>query len=96
MSNKKKDKLLLNLLEGERHRHRVAMVTDEGTFNQHEPNSNMARMFVVMLLNLGHPTTDMRGPPAVAATIVIGGGSVPDGAADRAGQPEDRGDQAPP
>ncbi|MCW0221343.1 MAG: LysM peptidoglycan-binding domain-containing protein [Prosthecobacter sp.] len=50
MSKKKKDKLLLNLLEGERHKHRVAMVTDEGAFNQHEPNSNMARMFVVMLL----------------------------------------------
>lgn len=50
MSTKKKDKLLLNLLEGERYKHRVAMVTDEGSFNQHEPNSNMARMFVVMLL----------------------------------------------
>ena len=50
MSKKKKDKLLLNLLEGERHKHRVAMVTEEDTFNQHEPNSNMARMFVVMLL----------------------------------------------
>ncbi|HEY1084885.1 MAG TPA: LysM peptidoglycan-binding domain-containing protein [Prosthecobacter sp.] len=50
MSKKKKDKLLLNLLEGEKYKHRVAMVTDEGTFNQHEPNSNMARMFVVMLL----------------------------------------------
>ncbi|SKA92417.1 LysM domain-containing protein [Prosthecobacter debontii] len=50
MSKKKKDKLLLNLLESERHRHRVAMVTEEDTFNQHEPNSNMARMFVVMLL----------------------------------------------
>lgn len=50
MSKKKKDKLLLNLLEGEKYKHRVAMVTDEGAFNQHEPNSNMARMFVVMLL----------------------------------------------
>lgn len=50
MSKKKKDKLLINLLEGERHKHRVAMVTEEGEFNQHEPNSNMARMFVVMLL----------------------------------------------
>lgn len=50
MSKKNKDKLLLNLLESERHRHRVAMVTEEDTFNQHEPNSNMARMFVVMLL----------------------------------------------
>lgn len=50
MSKKKNEKLLLNLLEGERYKHRVAMVTDEGAFNQHEPNSNMARMFVVMLL----------------------------------------------
>lgn len=48
--SKKKDKLLLNLLEGEKYKHRVAMVNEEGTFNQHEPNSNMARMFVVMLL----------------------------------------------
>jgi NADH-quinone oxidoreductase subunit J len=30
-------------------------------------------LFVVMLLNLGHPTTDMRGPASVAATIVIAG-----------------------
>jgi NADH-quinone oxidoreductase subunit J len=30
-------------------------------------------LFVVMLLNLGHATTDMRGPAAVAATIVIAG-----------------------
>ncbi len=30
-------------------------------------------LFVVMLLNLGHPTTDMRGPAAVAATVVIAG-----------------------
>lgn len=50
MSIKKKDKLLLNLLEGEKHRHRVAMVNEEEVFNQHEPNSNMARIFVVMLL----------------------------------------------
>lgn len=50
MGKKKKDRLLLNLLEGEKHRHRVAMVNEEGAFNQHEPNSNMARMFVVMLL----------------------------------------------
>jgi hypothetical protein len=28
----------------------VALVTDEGEWNQHEPNSGMARMFVVMLL----------------------------------------------
>lgn len=50
MGKKNKDKLLLNLLESEKYRHRVAMVTDEGAFNQHEPNSNMARMFVIMLL----------------------------------------------
>ena len=30
-------------------------------------------LFVVMLLNLGHPTSDMRGPAAVATTVVIGG-----------------------
>ena len=30
-------------------------------------------LFVVMLLNLGHATTDLRGPSAVAATIVIAG-----------------------
>lgn len=50
MSKKKKDKLLLNLVEGQKHRHRVAMVTEEGAWNQHEPNSGMARMFVIMLL----------------------------------------------
>jgi len=50
MSKKKKDRLLLNLLEGEKHKHRVAMVNEEAEWNQHEPNSNMARMFVVMLL----------------------------------------------
>lgn len=47
---KKEKKLLLNLMDGERHRHRVALVTEEGEWNQHEPNSGMARMFVVMLL----------------------------------------------
>jgi hypothetical protein len=46
----KDTKLLLNLMDGERHRHRVALVTEEGEWNQHEPNSGMARMFVVMLL----------------------------------------------
>lgn len=46
----KETKLLLNLLDGKRHRHRVALVTEEGEWNQHEPNSGMARMFVVMLL----------------------------------------------
>ena len=30
-------------------------------------------LFVVMLLNLGHATTDMRGPAALATTIVIAG-----------------------
>jgi len=30
-------------------------------------------LFVVMLLNLGHPTSDMRGPASVAVTIVIAG-----------------------
>lgn len=49
MPNKDK-KLLLNLIDGERHRHRVALVTEEGEWNQHEPNSGMARMFVIMLL----------------------------------------------
>lgn len=49
-TRKKKDKLLLNLLEGEKHKHRVAMVNEEAEWNQHEPNSNMARMFVIMLL----------------------------------------------
>lgn len=49
-TKKKKDKLLLNLLEGEKHKHRVAMVNEEAAWNQHEPNSNMARMFVIMLL----------------------------------------------
>ena len=46
----KEKKLLLNLMSGERQRHRVALVTEEGEWNQHEPNSGMARMFVVMLL----------------------------------------------
>ena len=49
-TKKKKDKLLLNFLEGEKHKHRVAMVNEEAAWNQHEPNSNMARMFVIMLL----------------------------------------------
>jgi len=30
-------------------------------------------LFVIMLLNIGHATTDMRGPAAVAATVVIAG-----------------------
>jgi LysM repeat protein len=50
---KKKSKgtdLLDNLLGGERRRHQVAMITEEGDWNQHESNSGMARVFVVMLL----------------------------------------------
>ncbi|MDP1592507.1 MAG: LysM peptidoglycan-binding domain-containing protein [Prosthecobacter sp.] len=46
----KDQKLLLNLIDGERHRHRVALVTEEGEWNQHAPNSGMARMFVIMLI----------------------------------------------
>src|SRR5688572_593554 len=30
-------------------------------------------LFVIMLLNIGHATSDMRGPAAVAATVVIAG-----------------------
>jgi NADH-quinone oxidoreductase subunit J len=30
-------------------------------------------LFVIMLLNLGHASSDIRGPPSVAATIVIVG-----------------------
>jgi NADH-quinone oxidoreductase subunit J len=30
-------------------------------------------LFVIMLLNLGHTSSDIRGPSAVAATVVIGG-----------------------
>ncbi len=47
---KKEKKLLLRLMDGERQRHSVALVTEEGEWNQHEPNSSIARMFVVMLL----------------------------------------------
>jgi LysM repeat protein len=46
----KNDSLIIKLLDGDRHKHRVALVTDEGEWNQHEPNTGMARMFVVMLL----------------------------------------------
>jgi LysM repeat protein len=46
----KKDSLILKLIDGDRHKHRVALVTEEGEWNQHEPNTGMARMFVVMLL----------------------------------------------
>lgn len=46
-----KPKLLNNLLDGEKRRHHVAAyVTHEGEWNQHEPNSGMARMFIVMLI----------------------------------------------
>lgn len=46
----KKNELLKKLL-GERRRHHVtAYVTEEGEWNQHEPNNGLARMFVVMLL----------------------------------------------
>lgn len=47
---KKEGKLLLKLLDGDRQRHRVSLVTEEGEWNQHEPNSGTARMFVIMLL----------------------------------------------
>lgn len=47
---KKNHKLLLNLAKDEKHKHRVAMVNEEAEWNQHEPNSGMARMFFVMLL----------------------------------------------
>jgi NADH-quinone oxidoreductase subunit J len=30
-------------------------------------------LFVIMLLNIGHATSDMRGPASVAATVVIAG-----------------------
>ena len=54
MSTPKKKKkgsdLIDNLLGGERRRHQVAMITEEGEWNQHESNSSMARVFVVMLL----------------------------------------------
>ncbi|MBK8095246.1 MAG: LysM peptidoglycan-binding domain-containing protein [Verrucomicrobiaceae bacterium] len=46
----KNESILMRLIDGERHKHRVALVTDEGEWNQHEPNTGMARMFVVMLL----------------------------------------------
>lgn len=46
----KQKKLLLNLMSGERQRHSVALVTEEGEWNQHESNTGMARMFVVMLI----------------------------------------------
>jgi len=47
---KKKNILLDNLLGGERRRHQVAMITEEGEWNQHESNNGMARVFLIMLL----------------------------------------------
>lgn len=48
---KKKPKLLTTLLSGEKRRHHVAAyVTQEGDWNQHEPNSGFARMFIAMLI----------------------------------------------
>ncbi|MFM7604933.1 MAG: LysM peptidoglycan-binding domain-containing protein [Prosthecobacter sp.] len=46
----KKDSLIIKLMDVDHHRHRVALVTDEGEWNQHEPNTGMARMFLVMLI----------------------------------------------
>jgi len=46
----KKDSLIIKLMDADHHRHRVALVTDEGEWNQHEPNTGMARMFLVMLI----------------------------------------------
>jgi LysM repeat protein len=46
----KKPKLLANLIGEEKRRHHVAaFVTEEGEWNQHEPNTGLARMFIVML-----------------------------------------------
>jgi LysM repeat protein len=45
-----KDKNLLQLLQGERHRHRVALVTEEGDWNQHAPNTSTAKIFVGLFL----------------------------------------------
>ncbi len=50
MSKKSNDKLLLNIPGAEKHKHRVAMVNVEAVWNQHEPNTNMARTFVFLLL----------------------------------------------
>lgn len=47
----KKPKLLANLIGEEKRRHHVAaFVTEEGEWNQHEPNTGLARMFIVMLV----------------------------------------------
>ncbi len=50
MSKKKSQHLIERLLDQEKHRLHVALATEEGEWNQHEPNSGMARIFVVMLL----------------------------------------------
>jgi LysM repeat protein len=47
---KKTNRLMINLAEIEKYKHNVAMVNQEAEWNQHEPNSGMARMFFVMLL----------------------------------------------
>jgi LysM repeat protein len=47
----KKPKLLDTLLASEKRRHHVtAFVTQEGEWNQHEPTSGFARMFIAMLV----------------------------------------------
>ncbi len=51
MKTKPKPKLLLNILDSQKHRHHVAAtITSEGEWNAHEPNSGVARTFVVMLV----------------------------------------------
>ncbi len=48
---KKKPKLLTTLMGGDKRRHHVAAyVTQEGDWNQHEPNTGFARMFIAMLI----------------------------------------------
>ena len=48
---KKKPKLLNTLLSGGKRRHHVAaFVTQEADWNQHEPNTGFARMFIAMLI----------------------------------------------
>lgn len=77
---KSKSKLLQNLLSGEKQRHKmVATVTSEGEWNQHEPNSGMARVFVLILLahfvgigwmvfsDFGSDTIEAPQAPAAAA-----------------------------
>ena len=48
---KKPTKLLSSLMGGEKRRHYVAAyVTNEGEWNQHEPNTGFAKMFIAMLI----------------------------------------------